>query len=121
VISVHDFRYQGRSTCYQTYICCAISTRVGAESTFLDAAVKLGEINRNYDDLMGAFHNAFFSKDTVTMDYLEQVIFLRKVAEVWNISPTLPYGELSAALAERVAWLTQEYLPHHQPGDNIPK
>jgi hypothetical protein len=104
-----------------TYICCAISTRVGAESTFLDAAVKLGEINRNYDDLMGAFHNAFFAKDTVTMDYLEQVIFLRKVAEVWNISPTLPYGELSAALAEKVAWLTQEYLPHHQPGDNIPK
>lgn len=83
--------------------------------------MRLGEITRNYDDVMGAFHNAFFAKDTATMDYLEQVIFLRKIAEVWNISPTLPYGQLSVALAERVQWLTQEYLPHHQPGDNIPK
>ena len=53
--------------------------------------------------------------------YYEQVIFLRKIAEVWNLSPTLPYGELGAALKEKVQWLQQEYLPNHNPGDNIPK
>jgi hypothetical protein len=93
----------------------------GVEASFLDTAVRAGEVNRDYDDLMGAFHNAFFAKDTVTMDYIEQVIFLRKIAEVWNISPTLPYGELSAVLREKVQWLQSEYLPNHNPGDNIPK
>jgi len=53
--------------------------------------------------------------------YIFQVIFLRKVAEVWNISVTLPYSDLAAALRERVDWLLTEYLPHHNPGDNIPK
>lgn len=49
------------------------------------------------------------------------MIFLRKVAEVWNIAVTLPYSDLIAALRERVDWLLTEYLPHHNPGDNIPK
>jgi len=49
------------------------------------------------------------------------VIFLRKVAEVWNIAVTLPYSDLIAALRERVDWLLTKYLPHHNPGDNIPK
>ena len=48
----------------------------GAETTFLDSAVRAGEVSRDYDDLMGAFHNAFFAKDTVTMDYIEQVRYL---------------------------------------------
>lgn len=83
--------------------------------------MRAGELARDYDDLMGAFHNAFFAKDMVTMDYIEQVIFLRKVAEVWNIAPLQSYAELSAQLAEKVRWLIEEYLPNHNPGDNIPK
>ena len=43
------------------------------ECTFLEAAVRAGEVDRDYDDLMGAFHNAFFAKDCITMDYIEQV------------------------------------------------
>jgi hypothetical protein len=46
---------------------------------------------------------------------------LRKIAEVWNISTTLSYAALSVALKERVNWLLTEYLPNHNPGDNIPK
>lgn len=49
------------------------------------------------------------------------MIFLRKVAEVWNISIPSPYSDLTAALRERVDWLLTEYLPNHNPGDNIPK
>ena len=91
------------------------------ECTFLEAAVRAGEIDRDYDDLMGAFHNAFFAKDCTTMDYIEQVIFLRRCAEVWNIATTLPYAELVATLREKVDWLLGDYLPNHKPGDNIPK
>lgn len=87
----------------------------------MDAAVRSGEITRDYDDLMGAFHNAFFAKDTITMDYIEQVIFLRKIAEVWGIATTQSYPKLCAALREKVTWLTEQYLPKHNPGDNIPK
>jgi len=43
------------------------------ESTFLEVAVRAGEISRNYDDVMSAFRDAFFAKDTVAMDYIEQV------------------------------------------------
>ena len=39
----------------------------------MEAAVRAGEVDRDYDDLMGAFHNAFFAKDCITMDYIEQV------------------------------------------------
>lgn len=45
----------------------------GVESTFLEVAVRAGEISRNYDDVMSAFRDAFFAKDTVAMDYIEQV------------------------------------------------
>lgn len=70
---------------------------------------------------MGAFHNAFFAKDAATMDYVEQVIFLRKIAEVWNIPTTLAYAKLSTQLRAKVDWLLEDYLPNHKPGDNIPK
>lgn len=89
--------------------------------TFLDIVVRAGDISRDYDDLMSAFRAAFFDKDTHQQDHLEHVIFLRKIAEVWNIPPTLSVNDLSGKIKEKVQWLMEEYLPNHRPGDSIPK
>jgi hypothetical protein len=70
---------------------------------------------------MSAFRAAFFTKDFSQQDHIEHVIFLRKVAEVWNIALTLGVTQLSAKLIERVTWLSDEYLANHSPGDSIPK
>jgi len=96
-------------------------TSASPTSTFLTCAVSGGELTRDYDEVMCRFFRAFFSRDHARMDEIEHVIFLRKVAEVWSVSPTLPYTQLAEALVERVRWLLEEYLPHHQPGDSIPK
>jgi hypothetical protein len=89
--------------------------------TFLDIVVRAGDLTRDYDDLMSAFRAAFFTKDFSQQDHIEHVIFLRKVAEVWNIALTLGVTQLSAKLIERVTWLSDEYLANHSPGDSIPK
>jgi hypothetical protein len=47
-----------------------------SDVTFLDAAVRKGEISRDYDDLMYSFHSAFYSRDSAEMDYLERVRIL---------------------------------------------
>lgn len=97
------------------------STTVPLGTTVLHAAVVSGEITRDYDDLMIDFHAAFFNRDEQIMDLLENVMFLRRVAEVWNLTLTMSYHELSEKLLERVEWIRDEYLAKHQPGDAIPK
>ena len=49
--------------------------------------MRAGEISRNYDDVMTAFRDAFFAKDTVAMDYIEQVrcVLLFVVCTVYGI------------------------------------
>lgn len=91
------------------------------ELTFLDLVVRSGELTRDYDDLMSAFRAAFFGKDMKQQDHIEHVIFLRKIAEVWNIALTLGVVALSSSLKERVLWLKEEYLATHSPGDSIPR
>lgn len=88
---------------------------------FLESAVLSGELTRDYDDLMIQFRAAFFARDFEQQEYIENVIFLRKIAEVWNIRVTQSYGGLVAELKERVAWLLNDYLPNHSPGDAVPK
>ena len=44
-----------------------------ATTTFLEAAVRAGEISRDYDDIMTSFREAFFAKNAERMDYIEQV------------------------------------------------
>lgn len=98
-----------------------LSTAVPLGTTFLHAAVVSGEITRDYDDLMADFRDAFFKKDEQIMDQLENIMFLRRVAEVWNLTLTMSYNDLSDKLLERVEWVRSEYLAKHQPGDAIPK
>ena len=54
-------------------------------TTFLEAAVRAGEISRDYDDIMTSFREAFFAKNAERMDYIEQVkAYLTKSdAVVW--------------------------------------
>jgi glucosamine-6-phosphate deaminase len=97
------------------------STEVPLGTTFLHAAVVSGEITRDYDDLMSDFYRAFVHRREEKMDQIENVIFLRRVAEVWNLTLTMSYNELSQKLLDRVMWVNSEYLAHHIPGDAIPK
>lgn len=89
--------------------------------SFIEGAVKNGHLQREYDDLMSEFREAFFRHDFKTQDWIENIIFLRKVAEVWQVPLQQSYGSLTEALQEKVAWIKNEYLAHHQPGDAVPK
>lgn len=89
--------------------------------SFIEGAVKDGHLQREYDDLMFEFREAFFRQDFKTQDWIENIIFLRKVAEVWQITVQQSYGTLAAQLKEKVVWVKDEYLAHHQPGDAVPK
>ena len=80
---------------------------------FLHDAVCAGEIGRDYDDLMAQFHTAFFAKNFKGQDHAEHIIFLRKVAEVWQISTSLKYDELENELKKRIEWIKTNYLGHH--------
>lgn len=98
-----------------------LSTAVPLGTIFLRAAVLSGEITRDYDDLMMDFRHAFASRDEQIMDQLENIMFLRRVAEVWNLTLTMSYNDLSEKLLQRVLWIRDEYLAKHSPGDAIPK
>ena len=100
---------------------CDASSGPDGSFRFLHDAVSTGELTRNYDDLMTAFNEAFFSKDYSTQDVIENIIFLRKVAEVWTIDLTQNYNKLIFELRAKVEWLRDEYLAKHQPGDAVPK
>lgn len=76
---VHNLDSFEFSCCTRSSASSCSSYRVhttGGETTFLDAAVRAGEITRDYDDLMCSFHNAFFAKDATAMDYIEQVQYI---------------------------------------------
>ncbi len=88
---------------------------------FLSHIVTSGEMTRDYDDLMASFYEAFYRRDEDAQDQVERTIFLRKVAEVWNINVTQKYDTLIQQLRERVQYLIDEYIHKHQPGDAIPK
>lgn len=89
--------------------------------TFIEGAVKNGHLQREYDDLMSEFRDAFFRQDFKTQDWIENIIFLRKVAEVWQITVQQSYGSLAEQLVAKVRWIKDDYLAHHQPGDAVPK
>lgn len=80
-----------------------------------------GQISRHYDELLGEFSCLFFENKKPEERFIEHIIFLRNVCQVWDIVTTLSYRSLCAALTERVTWLLTDYLANHQPGDSIPK
>lgn len=43
-----------------------------------------GELSREYDSLLSDFHDAFYANNTARMEFVEHIIFIRKVAEVGN-------------------------------------
>ena len=90
-------------------------------SSFLVEAVTTGQLTREYDDIMSEFRNAFFLKNDEVQDHIENLIFLRKIAEVWQISVTMSYGQLVEELRSKVEWVRDSYLSNHQPGDAVPK
>lgn len=89
--------------------------------TLLEQYVRKGYLTLEYDDLMSEFHQAFFDKDETQLEQIENVIFLRKIAEVWKITLTQNYSQLIAELKEKVGWIQNDYLCNHQPGDAVPK
>jgi 6-phosphogluconolactonase/glucosamine-6-phosphate isomerase/deaminase len=91
------------------------------ELLFIDICVYVGDITKNYDEIMTSFRHAFYQQTISQLDHIEHVIFLRKVCEVWNIPTTLPLIELAKVIKERVLWVRDEYLPNHSPGDSIPR
>lgn len=88
---------------------------------FLNSVVISGEMSRDYDELMTVFYDAFQLEDFEAQDRIESVIFLRKIAEVWQISLTQNYASITRLLKEKIIWLSEEYLKSHQPGDAVPK
>ncbi len=98
-----------------------VKTVTGAPSVFLEEAVLTGQLNREYDDIMSEFRASFAARDFAWQDRIEHIIFLRKVAEVWSIPVTQAYNQLAGKLRERVVWIKDEYLAHHQAGDAVPK
>lgn len=99
--------------------CLSIVGRAG--QLFVEDAVHTGQLTREYDDLMCLFSEAFFDKQSHLEDYIENIIFLRKIAEVWKIEIRETYSKLINNLKEKLLWMKNEYLPHHQPGDAIPR
>lgn len=99
--------------------CLAVSSRNG--ELFVEEAVHTGQLTREYDDLMCLFREAFCDKKFHLQDYIEDIVFLRKVAEVWKIEVRESYAKLIGHLKEKLYWIRDSYLPHHQPGDAIPR
>lgn len=91
------------------------------ELLFIDICVYVGDITKNYDELMSIFRHAFYQQNESQLAHIEHVIFLRKVCEVWNIPTTLPLIELAKNIKDKVLWVRDEYLPNHSPGDSIPR
>ena len=87
----------------------------------LEYIVLDGQITRHYDELLGEFSCLFFKQKRQEERFIEHIIFLRTICSVWEISKTLAYRSLSAALTERVNWLLTDYLEKHHPGDSISK
>lgn len=90
-------------------------------SSLLEYLVRRGYLTLEYDDLMSEFHTAFFNKDPIKQEVIENIIFLRKIAEVWKITLTMNYSQLVNELREKIQWIQVDYLRNHQPGDAVPK
>ncbi|RYG68049.1 hypothetical protein EON64_06060 [archaeon] len=93
----------------------------GSTTSLLEDIVRKGLLTLEYDDLMCEFHDAFHTKDFKMQDYIENVIFLRKVAEVYKITVTSNYNQLITELKGRMAYIQEEYLKKHIGGDVLPK
>lgn len=95
----------------------------GARCTFLEQAVFAGEMDIDYDDLMSQFREAFLLRNFVRQEHIEHVLFLRKLAEVYNISCLVSYTNLCVALRAQVDELLGGYLATGSPsgGDAVPK
>jgi hypothetical protein len=102
--------------------CLAVNEIVeGKDVTFLEHAVMSGELTRDYDDLMSQFRDAFIIRDYKQQDSIEHIIFLRKVAEVYNVQVYQSYNTLCQSLKTHVSWILNEYLKKSSSGDSIPK
>jgi hypothetical protein len=71
-----------------------------------------GQTGKLYDDLMTEFYLSFIHKNFEQQESIEHVIFIRKVAEVWNLSTPLSPD----TLVETLDWIRMEYLSKHSPG-----
>lgn len=89
--------------------------------TVLEDIVFSGDLTCEYDDLMSRFREAFFHCQNDRQEDIENIIFLRKIAEVWQISFTQSYNILINELKSKANWILYDYLAKHQAGDSVPK
>lgn len=73
-----------------------------SNTRFIEEAVKSGQLSREYDDMMSEFREAFLHLDYARQDHIENLIFMRKVAEVWLITPTQTYAALVEQITSKV-------------------
>jgi glucosamine-6-phosphate deaminase len=81
-----------------------------------------GTVAKDYDALMADFRIAFFAQDSEAQDYIENIIFLRKIVEVWKLDAAAENIEnLIAEVTGIVESIRSGYLATHHPGDSVPK
>jgi glucosamine-6-phosphate deaminase len=70
-----------------------------------------GAVTKEYDLLMSEFRVAFFAQDCRTQEYIENIIFLRKIVEVWKLDVlAVDSDSLSANILNIVEDIRNGYL-----------
>ena len=86
--------------------------------TIITNMITTGQLTKEYDELMNEFRDSFYTKNESTQDTIENIIFLRKIIEVWKLTTTGNYNNIINELKSKIAWIQNE-LVTHQPGDHV--
>jgi hypothetical protein len=71
----------------------------GGFSSFIDECVANGRVSIDYDALMSEFRVAFLAKDYAAQERIENLIFLKMVASVWEVPTAVGSSNSSLAVA----------------------
>jgi glucosamine-6-phosphate deaminase len=77
---------------------------------FVSSAVSSGDLNKTYDAIMTEFRIAFSSGDLKAQERIEKVIFLRKVAEVFDVDVACSKNTLIEELKAKIESVRSDYL-----------
>lgn len=86
------------------------------QNSFTYIAYAYGYLNMSNDDLMTIFRHAFYRKNEEQEEFVENIIFLRNIIEIFNIKDNFINN-----LYKSLIWIIDNYLNSHSSGDNVPK